>query len=761
MTRPDASRRGRLRAPPHGRGRRAPGDLAAALVLALALGGTAALPACTEMQERGAERPAGAPAGTELATDPRGPTGDRESGRIPMTGDDDARMTAERDVTRGTGVFLGRARPQARAYREPSGDITLNFVNADVAEVVRAVLGGILNLNFAIDPAVKGMMTLQTSRPIPRPAVLPALENALAVNGIAIVASPELYRVVPVAKAAQQGAPLSISGAARDTRAGFGVRIVPLKYVSAAEMEKILAPLASQGTIVRVDAARNLLILAAPRQELEALEETIAVFDVDWLAGLSLAVLPLEFVDPETLVKEIDAILGEDPASPLKGVLRFVPLKRLNAVLAISTQPEYLARAEALVEKLDKGGAERQLFVYYVQNSDAEEIAGTLSSLFGGGPAAARDRRDLRDTLAPQLEPARVPIREYAPGPQGQLPPGAAPVQAGAAEAAAEARRPSSTMAQRRPTPPASAAALTIGDSEDIRIVADRANNAILVWASPADYRMVRSVLERLDTVPLQVLIEATIAEVTLNESLRYGLQWFFRSGESSLTLSGGETGTIAPTFPGFSYFLNGADVKIILDALESVTDLNIISSPQLMVLDNQTAMLQVGDQVPILIQQSQSTIDPDAPIVNSIQYRDTGIILRVTPRVNAGGLVSMTIEQEASQVSDTTTTEGISSPTFQQRLISSTVAVQSGDTVVLGGLIQDTRDQSESGVPILRSIPGLGFLFGAKSDTKRRTELLVLITPRAVRNQQEVRSVTEELRKRLRALSPLGEKIQ
>jgi general secretion pathway protein D len=661
-------------------------------------------------------------------------------------------------VLRGTGRFIGPVPRRAEA-EEGGGGVTLNFVNAEIAEVARAVLGGILKLNYAIDPAVKGTMTLETSRPIPRGAVLEALESALGLAGAVLVPGAGTYRIVPRAKAAGLGAPATLPGGRRGP--GFTIRIVPLKFVSAGEMAKILEPLAAKGAIARIDRLRNLLVLAAPGPELRALEDMIAVFDVDWLAGLSLALVPLEFVDPEALVKEMGAVLGREKEDPLAGLLRFVPMSRLNAVLVISTQPAYLGRARAIIEELDRGGAgtDRQVLVYRVQNTDASALADTLGRVLGAGGAAPPG--DLKAALAPQLTPARVDARR---GGQGGT--GSARSAAGAGRAPGP---PSPGGARPAPAPArglrTGGAAFTIQGAGQgagqVRIVADRTNNAVLVWASPADYRMVASVLRKLDRVPMQVLIEATIAEVTLTDSLRYGLQWFFRSGESSLTLATAATGAVAPSFPGFSYFLDGADVKAVLDALETVTDLNVISSPQLMVLDNQTAELQVGDQVPIVTQQSQATTDSTAPIINAIEYRDTGIILRVTPRVNAGGLVSMAIEQEASLVSGDLTTEGIESPTFRQRRITSTVAVQSGETVVLGGLIQDSRDRSESGVPLLRSIPGLGLLFGSKERENTRTELLVLITPRAVANQREVRRVTEEMRRRLRAVIPLDSKIR
>lgn len=682
---------------------------------------------------------------------------------IPIAESDEAKPRTTREVLRGTGQFLKPVPRRAIAAEAVDGGITLNFVSAEISEVARAVLGDILKANYTVDPMVKGTITLQTSRPIPRAGVLAALESALNVAGAAIVPGPNILRIVPRAKAMSQGPPATIAGDRRLQGPGFAIRIVPLKFVSAAEMAKILQPLASKGAIARVDSVRNLLVLAAPAPELRALEDMIAVFDVDWLAGLSLAMVPLEFVNPEELVKEISEVLGKEKDNPLSGVLRFVPMTRLNSVLVISTQPDYLQRAQAIIDKLDQGGSgsERRLFVYRVQNTDASALAETLGQVFGAG--ASRKPEDLKRALAPQLTPARVRVR---PSPQAGLGGVAQPAEAAASSVTRPGRTTSAARSSPRPATvsrgaQAGGTAFTINGSDQIRVVADRTNNAILVWATPPDYRMVVSVLHKLDQVPLQVLIEATIAEVTLTDSLRYGLQWFFRSGQSGLTLSDASSGAVAPSFPGFAYFLNGSNVKAVLDALETVTHLKVISSPQLMVLDNQTAELQVGDQVPIVVQQAQSTTDSTAPIINSIEYRDTGIILRVTPRVNSGGLVSMNIEQEASLVSDQITTEGLQSPTFRQRRINSTVAVQSGETVVLGGLIQDSRDKSEKGVPFLRSIPGLGLLFGSKERDNTRTELLVLITPRAVRSQREVRRVTEELRKRLRAVIPLTTEIQ
>jgi general secretion pathway protein D len=293
----------------------------------------------------------------------------------------------------------------------------------------------------------------------------------------------------------------------------------------------------------------------------------------------------------------------------------------------------------------------------------------------------------------------------------------------------------------------------------EIRIIADDSSNSLIIRALPRDYRKIRQAIERLDVMPLQVLIEATIAEVTLSDQLRYGVEWFFRSGDFQATFAQRPLGNVTSTFPGFSALFANADARVVLNALDEVTDVDVISSPQLLVLDNQTARLQVGDQVPIVVQQATPITGDLDTIVNSIELRDTGVILTVTPRVNAGGLVTLEIQQEVSNVvrSETLTQSELATPTISQRLVSSTVAVQSGETVALGGLITNNRNRTRSGVPVLSSIPVLGILFSTRSTTTARTELLVLLTPSVIDSPARARAVTEELRRRLSGITGTG----
>ncbi len=649
---------------------------------------------------------------------------------------------AEPELFPGSDVFLNQAAIERRAVRVmPLGDITFSFVDTNIREVVRAILGDTLALNYAIDPGVQGTITVQTSRPLPRTALVGALENILRLVGAALVRTDGLYQIVPAARA-PRGVPSLSLGLRRAARvAGFGVRIVPLEFVSAAEMASVLEPVAPEGGVLRIDRARNLLMLSGTERELEGMMEMVELFDVDWFAGTSFAIYPLERASAKNIVADLEQVFGTDGESPIAGMMRFVAVERINSVLVIAARQTYLDDVGEWIGRLDRGedGSGQRLYVYYVQNRRATDLAEILSEIFE--LPSARPAEGVR--LAPGLVPVEIAAGE------------ARQEQARAAEGARREGGDRSVTAPRV--------------TSELRIIADEANNALVVMATPEEYRQIEAALVKLDIVPLQVLIEATIAEVSLTDELRYGVQWFLKdAGNLDLALSEVASGDVATLFPGFSAILrSGADPRVVLNALEGVTDVKVISSPQILVLDNQSALLQVGDEVPVPVQQAQDVAEAaivddtlTTTIVTNVEFRDTGVILRVTPRVNAGGLVTLEIEQEVSDVIETVTS-GIDAPTIQQRLIQSTVAIQSGETVVLGGLIRDSSELTKSGVPILQDIPVLGALFRNTDNSTARTELLVLITPRVIHNMFEAREITEELRQRLRTLAPLGAKIE
>jgi len=665
-------------------------------------------------------------------------------------------------IDRGTGALIGapRSRSQLSLTSDVEGEITLNVVDADLREVVRLILEDTLGVNYIIDPLVEGTITVQTSRPLPAEDLIALLDGILRLNGAALIRADQLYKVVPIDQAMSSGLMPEVRPVDEAGEAGFSVRVVPLEYVSAADIAEILTPFAPAGGTVQVDPERNLLILAGAPEQLRTLVDLVEIFDVDWLQGMSFGLFPLDAAEAERLAGELGQIFGVEGegAGPLAGVVRFVPIQRLNAVLVISPQASYVTRAETWIRRLDQGGEgdEPRVYVYPVQNGRASDLADVLSQLFDVQSTTV----GAGDLLAPGLDP--VDLRSSFDEPGGSLLDQPADrdrdrdVGEGLTAPPAPRRRATGTSSLPRDLVPGAG-----GADEATRIIADQTTNSLVIRATPRDYRRIEAALQQLDILPLQVLIEATIAEVSLRDELRFGLQWFFQFGNAEVRLSPFQGGAVRSQFPGFSaIFTSTNDARVILDALEQITDVNVVSSPQILVLDNQTAQLQVGDEVPIVTRTAQSTFDSDAPVVNTVEQRQTGVILTVTPRVNAGGLVIMEIEQEVSDVEETTTSD-IDSPTISQRRIASTVAVQSGEAVALGGLIQDDVEASRSGVPFLARLPLVGWLFGQTSDVARRTELLVLITPRLVRDPSQARAVTLELRQRLRGLQPLDARLR
>lgn len=674
-----------------------------------------------------------------------------------------ARETPEGDEILGTGIFADDVAPPVRqAPAARGGRVALNFVDADIRDVIKTVLGSTLGQSFAIDPKVKGVITLQTSKPIPQSAVLSTLESALSLNGVSIVKSGAIYRILPANAAAQNASRPRVAGIVGTAGEAYGVEILPLEFAAAREMAKIIEPLAPSGAVIRTDPFRNLLIVGGTRQERENIANIVSIFDVDWLTGMSFALIPLEYAQPKQAITDLERVFGTEKGGPLDGLVRFFPVERRQSVLVVSAKPEFIDRARDWIKRLDVGGEdEKRLYVYSVENARATDLATILGQVFSNAPATLPSRSVVPGQRQAQLSSQRSggSTTNTTPTVTAQAfgPPVSA-AQAAPAPAAAPPRRGSGSGAAPAQTSTTSAAAPVEGrlpEELTARIIADDVNNALVIMAKPAVWRMIGEALRKLDVVPLQVMIEATITEVTLNDDLRYGVQSFFTKGASAATLSTLASGVVSSTFPGFSYVYDQGNIRAILDALDSITDIRVVSSPQVLVLDNRTAELQVGDQVPVTTQQSVSNVDPDAPTVNSVEFRETGVVLRVTPRVNASGVVNLEIEQEES-TAVATTSSGIDSPTIQQRKLKSTVVVNSGETVALGGLIRDTQTDSISGIPFLSSIPILGNLFSTTSETGRRTELLVLITPRVIRNQEDARAVTRDLRKTLRNAAAL-----
>ena len=669
------------------------------------------------------------------------------------------------------------------------GDISLDFADTDIREAVAQILGTLLHVNYTIDPAVKGTVTLHTATPLSQAQLLPVLQTLLAQNGASLLQSDGLYRVAATGSAtpAQPGAQAVTAGVSPVSTGGgdavSGSSVVVLRYASAEDLARTLQPFAGGGARITADAGRNALLITGDPDARGALLDLVHAFDIDLLAGQSYALFPASTGDAKDFANGFQDALRGQSGGALAGQVHVVPMARINAILVVTSQPRYIAdarRVYGLIER-SRRDTDRSWHVYYLQNSTANDVAYVLQQAFTPGSVTAQPNS------SGQAAPGHATTGFASPGTQGTAGQGGiggagsgigtgTSLSGGAANGtggfgtlgsgAATGQTASGSSA----TPAATSTANPLlggldqggampADTNSMRIIPNPQNNALLIYGTPREEDTVLAMLRKIDILPLQVRIDATIAEVTLNDALQYGTQFFFKSGgingvlsnASVTSFTSGLIGTaLGTTLPGFIIGGTGvAGAPYAISALQAVTTVHVLSSPELLVLDNHVARLQVGDLVPYLTTSSQSTLVANSTIVNSVNYQPTGVILQVTPRVNSGGLVTLDLSQEVSGIdsSITSTTTGINSPTFSERSVQSRIVVQDGETVGLAGLIQDSLTRGNQGIPWLKDIPLLGLLAGTQNNSRQRTELLVLITPHVLHDQRDARALTEDLR--------------
>lgn len=678
---------------------------------------------------------------------------------------------------------------------DPNG-VSLNFVDAELPSVVSSVLGDVLGLGYAIDPRVQGRVTLQTAAPVPRESVLATLEDVLRGYNVAMVrGSGGTIQVVP-SEEARTGYGVAEAGRARGP--GWRTQIVPVRYANAPDIARAMEGLTGPGTQVKAEAGSNSLIITGSGSEIANLLDTVAAFDVDQMRGQSFGLFRLQRATPRQVVEELEVVFQTNGQEEKKagGPVRFLPIERMGAVVAIARRAETVRRIGDWIKELDRvaDSNDPQLFVYKVESGRAAYLAEVLAKLYpehtvdrvgrdralqGDRPGGSAGQGQNQGFGTGSSSSSGADGGGFGGGAMSQsgglgeqtsaaasaaTPFGGAPSMGGANGGGAAAGGTAGRAGAGGPA--AGAAADDRFDSgptrrersgSGVRIVADAASNALLIYARPAVYRQIEETLRRLDVVPAQVLIEATIAEVRLNDALSLGVQYYIESGNyrflfSDRTAPSNATqasDAVSPRVPGFNFGFVTNNTQVILNALKSITDVKVLSTPTVLVLDNQTARLQVGEQVPIVTSQARSVENSLSPTVNSVELKDTGVILAVTPRITASGYVLMDVWQEVSDALQTTTSN-IDSPSFQRRRLESSVGVNDRETIALGGLIRTQRQRDSSGIPELSEVPVLGWMFGARGDSVARTELLVLITPRVVRDAREARAMTDELRRRL-----------
>lgn len=642
----------------------------------------------------------------------------------------------------GNGTFINEDAAKRKFSKVPKdGSIVLNFEGESLQSVVHTILGEVLQETFVIGPGVSGQVTFSTSKPVSRDQLMPILELLLRWNGAAMVFTEGRYHILPVADAIRGNLVPVLSRKAQAM--GYEVRVVPLEFISALEMAKILEPYMREGAMVRVDQGRSMLFLAGTQEELRNYQQTVDIFDVDWLLGMSIGIYPLHTVDVASITTELTTIFELEGESPLAGMFRFVPLERLGSIMVITPQEVYLEKARKWIETLDRGaaGSGVQLYVYRVKNLEAAVLANYLTQLFGGQSTAPRDRSS-RGTLAPGLrEVQKSSISNFNSNRQ-----------------AANSRGVTSRS---------TGGVVSAGEGE-IRITAITETNSLLIQASQGQYASILAAIERIDEEPLQVLIEAQILDVELNEDLQFGVNWFL-SNNPDIVPPGGEgpisAGFDSLVFGGSTNFfgsitgpVGSAFMHATISALDSVTDVRSLGAPSLLVRNNATATITVGTQVPV---QSSSISTGNSNVISSAQYVSTGVTLTVTPRINPGGLVYMDVSQEVSRPGardPDISTSG--NPPINNKSVTSQVAVQSGQTIFLGGLISEQTSKGRTGVPYLNRIPGIGRLFGSTTSSTVRSETIVMITPTVIESTADLKAVSDDIRTEFKKIPPINHAI-
>ncbi|WP_448129565.1 type II secretion system secretin GspD [Stenotrophomonas rhizophila] len=665
-------------------------------------------------------------------------------------------------IRRGTGTMINRsaaAAPQPSLGNASTGNATFNFEGESVHAVVKAILGDFLGQNYVIAPGVQGTVTLATPKPVSSAQALNLLEMVLGWNNARMVYSAGRYNIVAADQAL--AGTVSPSTAPPANARGFEVRVVPLQYISATEMKKVLEPYARPNAIVNVDNGRNVITLGGTRSELENYLRTVEIFDVDWLSGMSVGVFPIQSGKAEQVAADLEKVFGEESKTPSAGMFRFLPLENANAVLVITPQARYLDQIQQWLDRIDTAGGNARLFSYELRYVKAKDLAERLAEAF-----ANENGRSGRgsSSLAPGASPMDIGSRDGNSNSNFS--------NTGSSNGSSRGGLGEGTMSlPQRQSGNASFSLEVQGDTVGVSAVEE--TNTLLVRSTPQAWRSIREVIEKLDVMPMQVHIEAQVAEVALTGDLSYGVNWFFEQAvatgktESGIDLPsalgrsiwGSISGTVGNDGVGWTFL--GKNAAAVVSALDKVSNLRLLQTPSLFVRNNAEATLNVGTQIPINSVSVNTGVGGDNTY-SQVQYLDTGVILKVRPRITRDGVVFLDIVQEVSSAgaipSGCDPTRTTCNPPINTRKISTEAAVQSGDTIMLAGLITNSDDDGASGVPGLSRIPVIGALFGSKTKKSERSEVIVLLTPTIVRNAQESRNLTDEYSSRFRAMEPFPE---
>ncbi|PID73456.1 MAG: type II secretion system protein GspD [Desulfobacterales bacterium] len=615
---------------------------------------------------------------------------------------------------------------RAAAPVADDGGIVFHFDDADIYEVIRT-MADMLGIHYMIDPAVSGKVTLQTSGKLDRADLFSVFHQVLEANGLAAVRKGLIYRIVPAKDALRL--PLRAgTGSVGNVPPGERIimQLIPLSHIAADEMTKIITPFVSDDGAILTHADTNTLLVVDQAENIRKALRLVSAFDVNVFRNMAHRLYALRHSSVEEILPLLKTVLS---AQGNTGRMRtqILSLKRLNQLMVMSADPSVFVQVESLLRQLDipSDATDPRIYVYSVRNGEAEDLAAILNQVFerGASEEEAEKKGDADEAAAAAGDRPAAPADPFD----------------GSTNAGLET---SGTSPPGGEGAPAAGAAPASSGKTLVRIIPDVVRNALIIEAVPGIYDVISGILRQIDVLPRQVLIEATIAEITLDDSTELGVEWnFTKSGKS-------ETGLLSAKISGdgLAYTIGLTDKwTTALSALANKNQVNILSAPVILASDNKDAKINVSTKVPVVTTEYQYESDTQPIFQTTVQYRDTGIILTVTPHINQRGLVSMDISQEISEQAGGVEAGGQEYPSFYERSINTSLTVKDGQTIVIGGLMKETWDEGNTGIPFLKDIPVLGYLFGKTSSTVNKTELIVMITPRVITALDEIDELTRE----------------
>ena len=654
---------------------------------------------------------------------------------------------------------LGPAEPRTAM---PSGPVqpemvSLNFSGADLVEVIH-VLAQYLKLNYTIDPGVRGTVTLYSAQPLRQEDLLPVFHQVLRMNDAVAVKSGQFYHIAPIN--AGKG---MVRPARRLGERGYILQVVPVRFFSVSEIKRLLEPFITPGGDILEYPRGNFLIILDLASNIQRLLEIKDLIDVNLFAGVRMELYQPKVASAEELADEMGRIMQAYAASATQSenfVARFISVPRINRLLVISHSEAAWTYAMRWLKNIDTyaEGPGRRIFVYPVENGKAVDLADILNQVLGQGPTGTGAQRKTLKDVAERIAGGQQQTPSGGSTPAGQT--GTGTGQGGSLYAVAPTQAPPIQTRPRAGAGAAPTAGTAGGAGEQVRIVPDPATNSLIVFGTGQEFQNIRNILKEIDIVPRQVLLDVLIAEVSLSDDLRFGVEYqilrdddvkiFGRDFDQHVSLLSGLPGALPEGAgpPALSAVIGSGDtIRGFINAFREDSRVKVLSSPTILATDGQPARIQVGTEEPIATGTVTSPVSTGVTSSTTIQYRNTGRILTIIPQVNAQGLVHLQVKTEVSQRGASVTVGQDSFPSFDTRDVETTAVVQDGETLAIGGIITERVNRSKLGIPFLMDIPVFGRFFGTTRDDVRRTELIMLITPHVIRSREEARTVTEEFK--------------